>query len=52
METSKFCRMFDRFFDCMNTRRLSEGREKRKPDLNPYRSDKDPRLTVNVYRFN
>ena len=52
METSKFCRMFDRFFDCMNTRRLSEGREKRKPDLNPYQSDKDPRLTVNVYRFN
>ena len=40
--------MFDRFFDCLNTRRLEEGREKRKPDLDPYKSDKDSRLTVST----
>ena len=38
--------MFDRFFDCMNTRRLTEGKEKRKPDLDPYRSPNDARLTL------
>ena len=45
-ETSKFCCMFDRFFDCLNTRRAGEGKEKRKPDLDPYRSVNDIRLTV------
>lgn len=48
METAKFCRVFDRFFDCMNTRSLSEGRQKRKPDLEPYRSHKDSRLAVSI----
>ena len=45
-ETSKFCRMFDKFFDCLNTRRAGEGKQKRKPDLDPYRSDKDFRFEV------
>ena len=45
-EMAKFCLMFDKFFDCMNTRRAKEGKEKRKPDLDPYRSDKDIRLNV------
>ena len=45
-ETAKFCLMFDKFFDCLNTRRAGEGKEKRKPDLDPYRSDKDVRLHV------
>ena len=42
----KFCLLFDKFFDCLNTRRAGEGKEKRKPDLDPYRSDKDVRLHV------
>ena len=46
LETAKFCHMFDRFFDCLNTRRVGEGKEKRKPDLDPYTSDEDTRLTV------
>ena len=45
-ETAKFCRMFDKFFDCLNTRRAGESKEKRKPDLDPYRSPNDKRLTV------
>ena len=45
-ETARFCRMFDKFFDCLNTRRIGEGKEARKPDLEPYWSDKDGRFTV------
>lgn len=45
-ETARFCRMFDKFFDCLNTRRIGEGKEERKPDLEPYWSDKDVRFTV------
>ena len=45
-ETVRFCHMFDRFFDCLNTRRAGEGREKRKPDLEPYTSHEDERLSV------
>ena len=45
-ETAKFCKMFDRFFDCFNTRRAGEGKEKRKPDLEPYRSVNDVRFAV------
>lgn len=42
-ETAKFCRMFDKFFDCLNTRNAERNR---KPDLDPYRSDKDVRFKV------
>ena len=45
-ETQKFCRMFDRFFDCMNVRAYSEGTKKRKPDLLPYRTASDTRFKV------
>ena len=45
-ETERFCRMFDRFFDCMNTRNLEEAKQKRKPDLKPYFSPTDSRLKV------
>ena len=45
-ETAKFCSMFDRFFDCLNTRNAKEGKQNRKPDLDPYRSDKDARFKV------
>ena len=38
--------MFDKFFDCMNTRNLDEGMRKLKPDLNGYFSEKDSRLKV------
>lgn len=45
-ETAKFGYMFDKFFDCLNTRNAEEGKRKRKPDLDPYRSDKDARFKV------
>ena len=32
-ETEKFCHMFDKFFDCLNTRQVGEGKQKCKPDL-------------------
>ena len=47
-ETAKFCKMFDKFFNCLNTRRAEEGKQKRKPDLDPYRSDQDIRLYVSM----
>ena len=45
-ETAKFCKMFDRFFDCMNVRSICEGRNKRKPDLEPYQDVVDTRFHV------
>ena len=46
LETRKFIRHFDHFFDCMNVRYTSKGVYKRKPDLRPYRDPSDPRLSV------
>ena len=48
-ETERFVRLFDRFFDCLNTRHPDAGFHARKPDLNPYRTTKDTRLTVYIY---
>ena len=48
-ETEKFVRYFDKFFDCLNVRSLSECVHSRKPDLRPYRSPDDPRLQVIKY---
>ena len=48
-ETVRFVRIFDRFFDMLNTRSLEEGIHKRKPDLAPYRTAEDGRLKVISY---
>ena len=45
-ETTCFVRIFDRAFDYLNVRNLSEWREKRKPDRKPYESPSDERLQV------
>ena len=45
-ETEVFVCNFDRFFDCLNVRSLSEWRTKRKEDLKPYTSPDDNRLKV------
>ena len=45
-ETAQFCHMFDKFFDCLNTRNASEGKKKRKQDLEPYRRADDRRFEV------
>ena len=42
--------MFDKFFDCLNVRCISESVHRRKPDLRPYRSPDDARLKVSVIR--
>ena len=47
-ETERFVRNMDRFFDCMNVRDFNEAIYKRKPDLRPYRSPNDPRLSVST----
>lgn len=43
-ETVKFIRHMNRFFDCLNTRNLYEGRNKLNEDLQPYISQDDPRF--------
>jgi hypothetical protein len=45
-ETAHFCSMFDHFFDCLNTRDMTEGNKKRKPDLDPYGTVDDARFDV------
>lgn len=45
-ETERFCRVFDKFFDCLNTRNLMEAKQKRKSNLRGYFSPKDSRLEV------
>ena len=45
-ETELFIRNFDRLFDCLNVRSLSEWATKQKDDLKPYTSTEDPRLKV------
>lgn len=47
-EMEKFVRQFDRLFDCLNVRSLSEWKVKAKPDLKPYTSPNDSRLTVSA----
>lgn len=51
-ETERFIRHMDRFFDCMNVRNFQEAIYKRKPDLRPYRSPDDARLSVSEKNCN
>ena len=44
IETAKFCKMMDTFFDCLNVRSLEEYMRKRKPNLAPYQDINDPRF--------
>lgn len=48
-ETAYFIKKVDKFFDCFNVRSYNEGRRKRKPFQQPYRSEKDFRLNVHDY---
>ena len=45
-ETSRFCSMFDKFFDCLNVRSKDECVKKQKPDRRPYKYKDDNRLEV------
>lgn len=47
-ETERFVRTFDKFFDCLNVRNKREYVERRKPNLRPYTSLSDERLTVSI----
>ena len=50
-ETARFLLLTNRFFDCLNVRSLNEGQQKNNPDLMPYVSPDDPRITVRLYNF-
>ena len=43
-ETVQFLNHMNRFFDCLNTRHLYEGRDTGNSDLDPYTDPNDPRL--------
>jgi hypothetical protein len=45
-ETEIFVRKFDKFFDCLNGRNLQEHHHRKKPNLAPYSSPTDERLSV------
>ena len=45
-ETEIFVRKFDRIFDCLNVRSLTEWKAKKKTDLKPYTPLDDERLEV------
>lgn len=45
-ETVKFTKTMDKFFDALNVSNFSNGKKKRKPFQDPYRSEKDFRLSV------
>ena len=47
-DTQKCVLMFDRFFDCLNVRSLTEWIVKNKSDRKPYKSCKDSRLEVTI----
>lgn len=47
-ETENFCRVFNKFFDCLNTRSLEEAARKRNKDVDCYRSGDDTRLKVQI----
>lgn len=45
-ETAYFVGMMDKFFDCLNVTFYEQGRVRRKPFQQPYRSKYDFRLKV------
>ena len=48
-KTVEFCRMFDRFFDCLNVSSLVEGKHSRNAFKAPYHSAKDFRIKVRIH---
>ena len=45
-ETARFASMMDKFFDALNASNFTNGKHKRKPFQNPYRSADDFRIAV------
>ena len=45
IETAKFCKIVDSFFDCFNVRSKTEGVIKRKPNLLPFECQDDGRFS-------
>ena len=50
-ETERFIRYFDKLFDCLNVRSLSEWKTSRKPDRKPYTSPDDDRFKVSKWNY-
>ena len=46
LETIKFVKLFDKWFDCLNVSSLSKGRLTRNPFKSPYRSKDDFRVQL------
>ena len=49
-ETQRFISYFDRVFDCLNVRSLSEWKRKGKPNLKPYTLDVSTQSVI-VFNF-
>ena len=47
-ETERFVRVFDMFFDLMNTRCITEAIKKRKPNFAPYTNDPESERRLQV----
>ena len=50
-ETARFAAKFDKFFDVLNVKSLTEGKHKRKDSRLPYTSADDSRLDVSDLRL-
>ncbi len=48
--TELFCRMFDKFFDCLNVRTVNGGTRHQKETIKEYRDATDPRFTVSGFK--
>ena len=48
VETEKFCRTFNKFFDICNARSTKESQIKKNLDIDPFYSVDDPRLQVKL----
>ncbi len=50
-ETQRFVATFDKFFDCLNVRSPQEHIKRLKPNLKPYETTDDVRLSVSSLNF-
>ena len=50
-KTIEFCKMFDKFFDCLNVSSLDLGRRSTNPFKAPYHHSNDFRIEVSLLKL-